>query len=51
MATLTKKLRARPHVRNPRALARAIGRERHGTGSIARVKARARGMRKRGMRM
>ena len=44
MASLTKRLRHRGGVRHPRALARHIGRQRHGTHSVARLKARKRGL-------
>lgn len=44
MATLTKSLKFRGGVKDPRALARHIGKKRHGKGSVARVMARKRGM-------
>lgn len=43
MATLTKRLKFRGGVKNPRALARHIGKQRHGKGSVARMMARKRG--------
>lgn len=44
MASLRKELELRGGVRNPRALARHIGRRRHGTHSVSRLKARKRGL-------
>jgi hypothetical protein len=44
MASLRKRLELDPTVRNPRAVARHRGRKRHGTHSVARLKARKRGL-------
>jgi hypothetical protein len=44
MATLTERLRGRPDIEDPRAVARAAGKRRHGKRSISRLKARKRGL-------